>query len=763
MRLPFVALAGALVLTSSPALQAASLVGKVIDPMTGFPVAGATLTAGPGLETTTDLSGQFTLNGLEGTLQISVRKEGYRPTTLSALVLTGDQVQKLEIPLESAAGDIVKLETVEVTAAAAEQSDLGLLLSRQKSASLSDAIGSDQFSKLAIGNAADAMTKVTGASLVGGKYVFIRGLGDRYANTLMNGVSVPSADPDKRAVQMDQFPADLIESIVTEKSFTPDQPGNFSGGSVNLRTKSYPDYGFLSVSASSSFRDGTTGEELLYLPNSGSELPQLPATIPSRTQAELEARRGNLTPAATLDAASRAFGTASYFPGTRKDQPDFGLSATFGDRRALGEEGILGYTASVTYDRSAQHSTDGEANRYLGTPNEVQGRLVLTSDPSVLSYNGASVASTTPPLGVTRSSHYETYGAFAKLALRPVEDHELTFDFFLTHNVDDTLRRGVGEEQQNYSGAVYEVYDLLYTERNVQSALLSGKSLFPAANELEINWKVSRSRSTQDQPDYRSLAVVYNPDGSFINATGVQPNRFFRDLEEDGTEYSADITYPFTFAGRTHRVKAGTVQSRNERSYVERRFQYALAPRSRSQLLNFPNPVGIQSTTATSVTFGNTVSRLEEPNNYDGTQDVQAVYAMIDTTPLKQLRMVTGVRSESTEILTEPVKLPASGARDGLIDTRKALPSFSLIYTPVKKQNFRFAYGRTLARPTYKELSDVRFEDVFTGDVYVGNPDLRLTVIDNFDLRWELYPEKGAILAVGAFAKRLDSPIEVLY
>lgn len=751
----------------SRAQESGAISGRVINQDTGFPVPGATLTVAElGMSATSDLGGAFTIREVPaGPRDVIVVRDEFQPATITGINVTGGGVSQIDIPVAPVGSNIVVMEAYSVSADIVQSSGIGLLAARQKASTVSDAISSDQFARLAVGDAAEALSKVTGASVVDGKYVLIRGLGDRYSNTLMNGVSVPSADPDKRAVQMDQFPADLIESIVTTKSFTPDQPGAFSGGSVNLKTKAFPEQLFVSVSGSVEYNTNTTGEDILVVQGGGGEAPDLPASLPNRTAATLAARQGDFGLAESLDQATKAFHPAGFFPTTRKADPDFGASVAFGNRLYFGDEGLFGFTASVTYDRSYSHYSDGESNRFLGTSAEPINRLLLTSDTSLLSVDPTAIGvpAGTPAFGVTSSSVEEATGAFVKLAVRPVGEHEVTLDLFYNESSNDTVRRGVGEEAINYGGSIFEVYDLLLTERSISSAQLAGKSLFPALNELQIDWRASLSSSTQDQPDYRTLAAVYDFNGNFVNATSVQPNRYFRELEEDATEGGIDVTLPFAHRDREHRLKIGGMASHNERTYGEQRFQYAVNPQDREDLEAFPGPVGIVGRTANSVSFGNTITRLQEPNNYEGEQDITGVYSMIDYQITDRWRGITGVRFESTEINTVPAEVPGLTPRPGAIDESDTLPALSLVFAQSERINWRFAYGRTIARPTYKELSDISYEDVFTGDVYLGNPDLKLTVIDNLDLRWEWFPRKGETIAVSAFYKKLDQPIEVLY
>ena len=236
--------------------------GQVINADTGLGVSGATVTALElGATAITDLSGSFTLRGLPvGTQSILVEKEEFQPTTVSDIAVTPGNQEVVRLPLTPLDGNVVVMEAFTVSADVLADSGLGLLLSRQKSVSVSDAIASDEMSRLGIGDAAEALSKTPGTSIVDGKYVIIRGLGDRYTNTQMNGSSVPSADPDRRAVQMDQFPSDLIDSVTTLKSFTPDQPGAFSGGSVNIKTKSFPEAFLFSASLKAGYNDSVTGK-----------------------------------------------------------------------------------------------------------------------------------------------------------------------------------------------------------------------------------------------------------------------------------------------------------------------------------------------------------------------------------------------------------------------------------------------------------------------------------------------------------------------
>ncbi len=703
--------------------------------------------------------------------------------------VTAGSINKTDLPLEpaelAANADAVKLAEFVITSEMLEGSGLALLGARQRSSVVSDAIGSDFFSRVDAGDAADAMSRVTGASVVDGKYVLIRGLGDRYSNTLLNGAGVPSADPDRRAVQMDQFPAGLLDSIVTSKSFTPDQPGGFAGGSVNMKTKNFPDRFFVNFGLSSSYNTATTGEDLLTIPGGGRDwlgmddgtraMPEaLPARIPSQTEARLAARTGNFGPAEELDRISNLFNNESYFPTTTSGKPKFGSSFSTGERISLGGDRILGYVVSLTYDRSSSNFTGGHAGRYSqGTIDPsgegfVTGQLVYSPDVSELGFAAdleanPDVPGGVPSLGVTQSSFTVDWSTYAQVAFRPSLNHEVALRYMRNQSANDTIKRGIGESTRSDAGRLYQIFDMLYTERSVESLQLSGNSVFPGLGGLRVEWRASSGESTQEQPDYRTLSYFWDfANQQFAAAAGVGNNRFFRDLLEESDEAAVDATLPLVIAGRPASFKVGGLVQDGARTYRERRFRWSREANQIDIIQNYPNPVGLVDRTANSVTFGNTIGELPSNLvNYDGEQRISATYAMLDLEPFDRFRIVTGVRAEKTEIRTIAAATGTS-FRAAEISQTDYLPALTLVYRLSNNTNLRAAYGRTLARPLYHELADIRVEDPFRDKFRAGNPDLVLSDIDNFDLRWEWFPRGNEVVAVSVFQKDFANPIEVV-
>lgn len=730
---------------------AGAIRGKAINEATGAAVAGAKLAiVGATGQATTDLEGSYRLTGVPaGVHDVEVTKDGFQATKVTGIVVAPGATAEIDVAL-SAEG-VVRMQAYSVTADVAQNSDLGLLMARQKAPGVSDAIGAEQMSKLGFGTAASAMKAVTGASVVGGKYVFIRGLGERYSSTLLNGVEVPSADPDRRVVNMDMFPSELIDAIVTSKSFTPDKPGNFTGGSVDMKTKEFPDQFAFSVSASIASNSRVTGRDFLtsgagsktWARDDGTRaLPgQLEGTrIPARfTSPNVDDAIGQLT---------RSF--SRIMAPVTQDAPfthSFGI-ATGGAATLFGRR--LGYAASLSYDRSFTGYQGGVLARY-----ERQG------------VNSPSLAPLVQ-LDDTRSEDDALIGSLLNVAYQFSPGHHVSVNTMFNRSGSDMARRQTG---LNVAGGgiseteVFTTRTLRYTQRSLRSVQASGKHLFAGLRDLRAQWSVTDAITTQDEPDTRYFSTFQTPDGNqFFEASGLpRPARTYRDLEESRRDYNLDFTLPVTvWGGREAQVKFGASQARTDREFNERLFEYgSTVLRYDGQESEFLRESQVGRINAATGFFLPGQLYLSETtsagNSYVGAQKVTAFYGMIDVPVTSRLRFIGGVRKEKTAL---DVQSRDPRRRPGKLDNDDALPSINLIYALGDRMNLRATATRTLARPNFREIADyTSFE--FVGDfVYVGNPNLRRTTIRNYDLRWEWFPRRGELLAVSLFHKAMTDPIE---
>ena len=223
--------------------------GSVLDGETGEALIGATVVvAGTSTGAATDLDGKFELRLDPGTYTLQVSSISYQTITIEDVEVIANEVNLLEnIPLGT---DVTELEEVVVTAEVIQTSEAALLTVKKKAPNLMDGISAQTFRQIGDGDAASAIKRVPGVSIEGGKYVFVRGLGDRYTKSILNGMDIPGLDPDRNTRQMDIFPTNVIDNIIVVKSFTADLPADFTGGIVDIQLKDFPEEKNLSASAS---------------------------------------------------------------------------------------------------------------------------------------------------------------------------------------------------------------------------------------------------------------------------------------------------------------------------------------------------------------------------------------------------------------------------------------------------------------------------------------------------------------------------------
>ncbi|MCI0595725.1 MAG: TonB-dependent receptor [candidate division Zixibacteria bacterium] len=747
------------------------ITGKVVDGETGEPIIGARVFiegSVPMIGAVTDLNGTYTLRNVPpGSHTLVAAYPEYAKLVVSGLALAGNETSQQDLSLKPEIKQ-VEGEVVEVVAKVSRGSAAGLLKDRQKAAAVSDAIGTEEMSRTGSGNAAQAMSKVTGTTIVDGKYVYVRGLGERYSTTQLNGAELPSTDPNKRAVHLDLFASNLIENIVTVKSYTPDKPGNFTGGSVNMVTKSYPDHFNASLSLSSAYNTPFSLQEG-FLTSPGGHTDWLgmddgTRAIPDPLQDKnvvipiLTTASRNSEQAAMLNYLSQSFN--SHMAPARKMAPlNRNFAFSLGDQlQVLGRP--LGFLGSLSYTRGFNSYAGGTVARYELPTSASQSD---TLDPSFI-------------LNDSKSSDEVVWGALANFTYQPHPKHELKTNYMYNRSGESVARTlsglflqggGLGESD------VYESRVLQYTERSLGSFQLSGRHVLQSLLGVDLNWSGSLAKSAQDEPDIRYFSNHYSvvPDTEYTIKSNayLTPRRYYRDLNEDNAEFNLDFSIPFKqWAGLGAKLKLGGQLLRKERTYRERGYEFLLDPNNTSLPDYGGDPeyffsdefVGLShyDSTRRLYVFNSYVQALNTGrSNYDADQNISAVFGMLDFPILHKLRFAGGARLEITRMNVASKDTSLAKAR---LSNDDWLPSANLIYQLRPDMNLRTSYSRTLARPESRELADYSTFD-FAGDViYGGNPNLKRTLIHNYDLRWEYFERPSELYSIGGFYKRFIDPIE---
>lgn len=727
-----------LALLTSFTLQAQStpgtISGSVFDSASGRPIAGAAiaLNGQSSDRNVTDPDGRFSLSASPGTYTLRFTAANYSPVDVTDVVVKAGEVTEASTLLANKS-TVTSVDVVEKVGAIASTAD-AMLQERKLSAVVSDAISREELAAGTSSDAAGALQKVTGVSVVGAGYVYVRGLGERYSSTQLNGAAIPTTEPDKRVVPLDMFPAGMIESINIAKTYSPDLPAEFSGGLVQLKTIEFPAQKIFTLTTKSGYNSVTTGKDFLTYPGGSSDFfgfgggaRALPAAIPN----EARVIPGRFTPQ-QIQQFGQSF--APVWQSTSSTaRPSLDWSAVGG-----GTFGRFGIVGALSFSNKPQ--LQSELQRYLrqgdGAP------LIFTNYPDFREYGESA-----------------RLGAVFNTAIRLTPTQKIIFRNTFTHDAEKSAREFGG-----YDGGLdstLQAQRLRYIQRSLFSTGVEGDHSFANLHNSLIHWQFTYSNSKRNEPDLREIIRGLLPDGRYIfSASSSSGLRFFSDLDDRIYEPQGDYSIPFYKGAISGLFKVGGRVTVRRRDFSARRFLFS--PQQLTTLNLFlpgnelfgPSnirPNGFVLTEFTRAT-----------DTYAAEMNIYAGYAMVDLNLGPRWRFVGGLRVEDSEqnVVTFDNRVPnATPVVAGLKNTDPA-PAANAIYALTAKQNLRFSYSRTLSRPDFRELSPFDFNNVLGGFVVAGNPNLKRAVVNNFDARWEWFTGGNQVIAASVFAKKFTDPIE---
>ncbi|KAB2658621.1 MAG: TonB-dependent receptor plug domain-containing protein [Verrucomicrobia bacterium] len=742
--------------------------GVVVSSWDGAQLASVAVTVrGTTLATQSDASGRYQLNGVPpGEHALRFSKSGFASAVVTDARVLAGQTTTVNGSLRP---EFFELEEYEVTAEEFTQQADQIMVERQKSSTMMEALGSDFLSRVGAGNAAESITKVSGATIVEGKFAVIRGLSDRYVSTTLNGASIPSANPYRQSASLDLFPSQVIDRVVVAKTFTPDQPGAFTGGGIDIVTKSFPEKAFFSGSIGTAYNTqaslndrslGYKGGGLDWLgvddgtralPDAlvGKVIPSVPISTGPTNSANYKRILGD---AVQLDQLTRALGPTDFAPRREAAPLNHNLSLSGGGTTKV-LDGPLGYFAGLSYKHDYSSYENGVSRRYQ------QGTEVKNS------YRDA------------RSLSVTDAAAMINLAYRPFEEHELGFLFFYNQNGTDEARIQDQGYEANDPTSTFRRFNLYWTERNLNTYQTKGEHRFPDAGGLKFNWLVALTQTTQDEPDARFFNDNDNHSGRGYetganNPIPKDPTRYFRTLDEHNRNVKLDWTLPFqSWVESEGLVKAGFFDSQSQRGFDDRAIFYPGTGGYMDDPNQFlaPGNLGLVSSRTNgrngnvTFNFGHVIQAFD--SRYDGDQGIRAGYLMGELPLVGKLRLVAGARYETTDLGVRSESYLASSVT-GLRTNRAEivgsdiLPSVGLVYGISSNMNVRLNFSQTIARPSFREVAAYYGYDPTIGDFIEGNPELRMSSIQNYDLRWEWFPSPGSLLSASVFYKDLKDAIE---
>jgi len=770
-----------LVLLTQPARAANTgiITGHVTEAASGEPLIGANvMIQDTDLGAATDLDGYFIIRNIPaGKYVVVATFIGYKQKRLNNVVVTSNMKTKLDIALQSST---LEMESIVVEGAAKKTSDSGILLEQRNSSNVQDGVSSAQMSRSGDSDAADALKRVTGVSVMDGNSVYVRGLGERYTNTQMNGVPVPSPDPEKKTVPLNLFSTSLLESITAAKTFTPDLPGVFAGGSVNIRTKAYPDNRSFNLSLGSTLNMyGTSNVHYLTTRGGSTDIfgyddgtRVLPSDVPENIRlyehnnelgSQLKERRvylGNI---------GRSF--ESEFT-VQQQQPGTPISfgVNYGDRFNPTRDFEWGFFSNLKFSNGYNY------NRMVNREYSIQDESLvaikdMTSDESAYNTN----------TGFTLSTGFKYK-----------DNHKVKLHYVYTHDSKNSVRLTEGYADNIDHGLFLKEY---YVEKTLNNTSLSGRHTLNAPFEQRIDWSVTAGISQLLEPDVKNLNYRQRDEGdrSYFQMDTYSWSAGTREFTTgDDMNGNIDLNYKAIFADRydvKYKFKAGLRMQGKSRQFEKRSFYHKHTsggfPSEVSEI-DFASEVGSGLTDDAYYSLdesGNpqdgliVVESTQGSDGYEADEVLNAEYFMVDIPlglsvmpALNRVRFIGGVRREDYRLNLLPYnpisKRPYTSALTGgdplesKIDEVEYLPSLNLVTKVSENTNLRLAYSQTIGRPEFREIAPFEFQSFYGDAVMVGYPFLNTTDIQNYDVRFEWFPQANEILAFSLFTKNFDNPIE---
>ena len=780
---------------------AGSIRGVVTDEDFGVPLAAAqVLAVESGQKALTTDQGNYVLPNVKaGTYTLVFTKDGYVKQVKSGVLVSGGQLTEVDAAL---AGEFTDLDefVVQDLMQFGSGSELALLKLRSESTALLDSVGAELMSRAGAGDAAAALRLVAGASIQGGKFAVIRGLPDRYVSSQLNGVRLPSADENKRAVELDQFPAAVIESIQVSKTFTPDQQGDASGGAVDLRTKAVPDEAQFQFKLQYMYNSQTSSGSFLTYPGGGFDWL-------GRDSGSRRIQTENL--GQNWDGAVGVSDTSAPL--------NFKMSISGGGMRDIGGGTKFGGFASLFYERDSSSKEGARDDSYWVThpggpmtPQTSQGTPDLGSFKTAL-FDISQGKQTLRVGGFGTVGFQGESGSLmlnALLARNSSDTATLATDtrgkeyFFPGYDPDDPT--GPGNTPGTRNAAPYLRFETLdFVERTTSTLQLTGEhkmdwGSFGLGSFLQLSnpvfdWTLSHSTAEMNEPDKRQfgaywLARSYNPGfppflppfydrnvwlpyfpSENFNLGNLQ--RIWKDISEDSNQVALSVKLDLEqWDGHKGYLKLGFFDDQLNRDFNQESFSN-FGDQDSAFYGHWDDPWSDHFPSEP----GHPITASNADVDYKGEQDIRATYGMVDLPLSADVSVNFGARFESTKIsivnepesdafwfppgADAPVHLNPGDA-DVTIQQNDVLPSLGLTVTPAKELTLRASYSQTVAHQTFKEITPIMQQEFLGGPVFIGNPELRMSALRNYDLRADYVPYEGALCSASWFRKDIEDPIE---
>ncbi|PTQ97857.1 TonB-dependent receptor [Mucilaginibacter yixingensis] len=713
--------------------HAQAIRGKVFDAQTGEPLVGATVTlkhADQVMYASARLDGSFGFKNLkDGQYELSSKYIGYEASAVKTISLTGKTTTTANLVLKTLS---TQMNEVTISAHGNAESDGAVRTLEKAAPNVMNVLSANTIQLLPDVTVANTLQRVSGVTIQRspsgeGRYAIIRGMAQRYNNTLVNGIKIPSPDDAFRFVPMDVFPSEMLERLEVIKTLTPSMEGDAIGGTMNLVMKSAPDHLVISANLSGGMSNLFSGSRPFVAFN-GSPNRQSPAMVNGLNYAATYADFNNkaLTSDKNLNAPFNS--TAGL---------------TIGDR-------FLNNKLGVIVSGSYQNIYRGSDSKEL-TPNAQPSATPLPNSPQFSDAYDRTYSIQTQRLGLHNKIDYKINDK-NKLSLYNLYIHQ---NEYTSRYTSDTL--GLGLNSTNLSKQITFENRSQLIQQNIYNSTLHGDHVI--TNNLRFNWDGVYSSASRHMPDRTDFQYDANKS---LNASGAVTNEvdnntqlthhWENNRDRDLSAYGNFIYNP-TIGGQVIEITVGGLYRNKNRNS-----DYITYSLTGGKSLLYNNNFNSIPFSFENAGMGIGANNSDLNDNYTLTENDNAEYGQLKFNLLKKLEVLGGVRIENTNLSYETQSALTVTERSANISYTDVLPSVNLKYELTPNQNLRAAYYAALSRPGFGENAPYTRD----GEYYteIGNPHLQHSTADNLDLRYELFPGGADQLLIGTFYKKIHNPIE---
>ncbi|MDB2394363.1 carboxypeptidase-like regulatory domain-containing protein [Flavobacteriaceae bacterium] len=674
--------------------------------------------------TTTDFDGKYLLDQLApGIYTVQFSYVGYQTVEIETTTEAG-KTNSIDVILEA---NSVSLNEVIVKTSVSRETESALLLQQQKAVVMETAIGAQELTKKGVSDVATAVTKTAGVSKQNNtKGIFVRGLGDRYNITTLNGLPLPSNNPELKNIELGLFSTDIVENIGISKTFSSKNYADFGGGNININSKNFRGQPYVSLGLSLGGNSNVVGKNPFYISDGPSPFgfyaasePAIP-TLTSDWGSSWDRKETDFL----LNGGIKLNGGKSFEIGEGRLNTFITLSfdnnTLYREGLSRGKVGADGYTRQNFYKNAFQYNTNTTAMGSFNYRINTNNKLTFTS----LFINSSS-------------QNHDEYSGF-----------DIEFDNAVTDNDD-----GFGFIQRN----TFKQTKLFVNQLSGSHDLLKNHS---------VNWVIGFNQLKSNIPDRmqntagRDFRSNRKSDYVLISGSPIYNHRFYQNLSED--EIAVTIFNKWTLRDKEDEVKGvfdfGFSGRYKFIDFESQQYEFRLNNQAGVYNIDIVNFDGfLNNTNLNSLYFIN----QQKPQTYSGGQYINAGFVNGMWNFNSKFSVLLGLRAEMIAIEIDYLTLQSSNEERIAFIKEKLLPSLSAKYILKENMNFKFAASKTYTLPQFKERVNMLYEEVT--QVYRGNNYVYESTNWNADLKWEYFPNDDELISATVFGKLIQNPINSIF